>query len=89
MLNRQLLDMEIIDSRRDKIIQFLLTYFLSINCNPSLENLIVLQTLIKKKELNNLTVSEPSFEILCYQLTYHDEEKQEPWQGLLDQGSIQ
>lgn len=81
--------MEIIDSRRDKIIQFLLTYFLSINCNPSLENLIVLQTLIKKKELNNLTVSEPSIEILCYQLTYHDEEKQEPWQGLLDQGSIQ
>ena len=62
--------MEIIDSRRDKIIQFLLTYFLSINCNRSLENLIVLQTLIKKKELNNLTVSEPSFEILCYQLTY-------------------
>lgn len=81
--------MEIIDSRRDKIIQFLRTYFLSINCNPSLENLIVLQTLIKKKELNNLTVSEPSFEILCYQLTYHDEEKQEPWKGLLDQGSIQ
>ena len=81
--------MEIIDSRRDKIIQFLLTYFLSINCNPSLENLIVLQTLIKKKELNNLTVSEPSIEILCCQLTYHDEEKQEPWQGLLDQGSIQ
>ena len=41
------------------------------------------------KELNNLTVSEPSFEILCCQLTYHDEEKEEPWKGLLDQGSIQ